>query len=275
MRTEAALLTAHIRRNLDGKPELLDAVRRLEEAVSPDEVDREEEKTRHNIRALVNVIQRHLPDELAPWVHLGATSADILDTSMAMRIRDTMRKTVIPLVLELLDALVALCRDHCATPQVGRTHGQSAVPITFGFAMAEYVSRLGQSVDRIHRYSSRLRGKLAGAVGAYNALSLITDDPEGLEADYLGQLGLERADYANQIVEPEHLLRLLLELNIAFGIIANLADDLRHLQRSEIARGGGIPSVGNRWARPPCPRSAIRGTASMSKACGRRLLPGR
>ena len=101
--------------------------------------------------------------------------------------------------------------------------------------MAEYVSRLGQSIVRLEDLSAHLRGKLAGAVGAYNATSLISVDPEKLEADYLSQLGLQSAEYANQIVEPEHLLRLLLEVNVSFGIIANLADDLRHLQRSEIA----------------------------------------
>ena len=235
VRAEAALLTVHIRRSLKGRQDFLDAAAQLEERVSPEETAREEETTRHNIRALVNVIQNCLPEELAPWVHLGATSVDILDTAMAMRIRDALRGTVIPLLLDLLDALIALTREHADTPQAGRTHGQMAVPITFGFATAEYVSRLGQSIERIHRLSGALKGKLAGAVGAYNALSLITDDPEGFEAEYLGLLGLTRADYANQIVEPEHLLRLLLEINIAFGVIANLADDLRHLQRSEIA----------------------------------------
>ena len=258
VRAEAALLTVHIRRHLGGRRDFLDAAGQLEERVSPEDVSREEEITRHNVRALVNVIQRHLPGELAPWVHLGATSVDILDTAMAMRIRDALRGTVIPLLLDLLDALTAITREHAHTPQAGRTHGQMAVPVTFGFATAEYVSRLGQSIERIHHLSGALKGKLSGAVGAYNALSLITDDPEAFEAEYLELLGLTRADYANQIVEPEHLLRLLLEINIAFGVIANLADDLRHLQRSEIAEaaesfGGGqvgsstMPQKRNPW----------------------------
>jgi adenylosuccinate lyase len=234
VRAEAALLSCHIRGHLNGDARLLEAAGRLESLVRPEDVAAEEEITRHNIRALVNVIQKHLPDELKPWVHLGATSVDIQDTAMAMRIRDAMRLTVLPLLLDLLDSLVCITSAAADTPQAGRTHGQLAVPITFGFAMAEYVSRLGQSIVELERRSAGLRGKLAGAVGAYNATSLITADPEKLEEDYLSQLGLKRAEYANQIVEPEHLLRLLLELNTAFGVIANLADDLRHLQRSEI-----------------------------------------
>ncbi len=234
VRAEASLLKAHIQDHLESKAEFLAAADALEEKVSPEEVAAEEEITRHNIRALVNVIQRYLPEELAPWVHLGATSVDILDTAMAMRVRDALRYTVIPQVLDLLDTLVEITNREASTPQVGRTHGQLAVPITFGYAMAEYVSRIGQSVVELERLSGNLRGKLAGAVGAYNATSIITSDAEALERTYLDELGLKKADYANQIVEPEHLLRLLLEVNVTFGIIANLADDLRHLQRSEI-----------------------------------------
>ncbi len=221
VKAEVSLLRAHIKGHFNNNPELLEEIGKLESRVSPEEVAAEEEITRHNIRALVNVIQRYLPEELKPWVHLGATSVDILDTAMAMRIRDAMRDTVIPLLLNLLDSLILITAAEAETPQVGRTHGQLAVPITFGFTMAEYVSRLGQSIVEIERRSGDLRGKLAGAVGAYNATSLISIDPEKLEDEYLAELGLKRAEYANQIVEPEHLLRLLLEINAAFGIISS------------------------------------------------------
>lgn len=234
VKAEVSLLRVHVKDHFNNRPELLAVLGELEILVSPEEVAAEEEITRHNIRALVNVIQSYVPGELKPWVHLGATSVDILDTAMAMRIRDAMRGTVIPLLLDLLDSLIKITSSEADTAQVGRTHGQLAVPITFGFAMAEYVSRLGQSVLEIEKKSGNLRGKLAGAVGAYNATSLLSSNPENLEDEYLAALGLKSAEYANQIVEPEHLLRLLLEVNVAFGIIANLADDLRQLQRSEI-----------------------------------------
>ena len=82
--------------------------------------------------------------------------------------------------------------------------------------------------------SDDLVGKLAGPVGSYNGPSMIVKDPEELERIYTEFLGLKPSEYSNQLVEPEHVLRLLLEMNVAFGIIANLADDLRNLQRSEI-----------------------------------------
>jgi adenylosuccinate lyase len=125
-------------------------------------------------------------------------------------------------------------RSEAETPQIGRTHGQHAVPLTFGFSLAEYVARLGKSAVRMADKAAGLRGKLAGAVGAYNATSLLVKDPEGLEKEFLGKLGLLPSEHSTQLVEPEYLLQLLLEMNTAFGIMANLADDLRGLQRSEI-----------------------------------------
>ncbi|MBN2353761.1 MAG: adenylosuccinate lyase [Spirochaetales bacterium] len=203
-------------------------------AVDPAEVYEEEEKTRHNIRALVNVLKRRVPAEVSRLVHVGATSVDILDTSFSLRLKDAVRGTVLPLLIRLEELLIERTAEEADTPQVGRTHGQFAVPITFGFALAEYVSRLGKSIRRMEVKSRNLRGKLAGAVGAYNALLMVTPDPEALEREVLGSLGLEPSEHSTQLVEPEYALELLLEINTAFGVVANLADDLRHLQRSEI-----------------------------------------
>ena len=234
VRVEAALIDAFVDLRFAGDSHLHEAVSRLELEISPEEVYREEERTQHNIRALVNIIKRRVPEELVPYVHLGATSADILDTASALRLRDAVRRVVIPKLLDVEEMLIRLARENARTAQVGRTHGQHAVPITFGFAMAEYVARMGSSIEMVDARSKELRGKLAGAVGAYNAMSLIVDDPMTFERDVLRRLGLEPSEHSTQLVEPEYQLRLLLELNVAFGILANLADDLRNLQRSEI-----------------------------------------
>jgi adenylosuccinate lyase len=238
VKVEIALLKALIplARNLDGDADKLSAeLDAVPQRVDPEEVYREEEKTRHNIRALVNVLKTKVPDPVKHLVHVGATSVDILDTSFSLRVKDAVRRVVLPLLLELEGGLVKLARQEAHTIQVGRTHGQHAVPVTFGYAVAEYVSRLGQSIERMEHKSRNLRGKLAGAVGAYNATSMVCVDPERLEADVLSSLGLAPSEYSTQMVEPEYLLELMLEVNTAFGVIANLADDLRHLQRSELA----------------------------------------
>jgi adenylosuccinate lyase len=234
VKAEIALVIAHL--TVRGKltPLLKDKLKKAAAGVTPAEVYAEEEKTRHNIRALVNVLKTKVPPETASLVHLGATSVDILDTSLSCRMKGVTRGVVLPELKRLELLLCDFSEKQAETPQAGRTHGQHAVPITVGFAMAEYVSRLGKSVIEIERLSKQLKGKLSGAVGAYNATAMIVKDPEELERIYLAGLGLEPSEHSTQLVEPEYLLRLLLEFNVAFGIIANLADDLRNLQRTEI-----------------------------------------
>jgi adenylosuccinate lyase len=234
VKAEIALVVAHLKLRGGLTPGLQAALEAAGAGVEPAEVYAEEEKTRHNIRALVNVLKARVPPETAPLVHLGATSVDILDTALSYRMRGAALEVILPLLRKLELLLCDFVEREAETPQVGRTHGQHAVPITLGFALAEYVSRLGKSILEIRRLAGQLKGKLAGAVGAYNATSMIVKDPEELERLYLAELGLEPSEHSTQLVEPEYLLRLLLEYNVAFGIIANLADDLRNLQRSEI-----------------------------------------
>jgi len=233
VKAELALVKAHLtirKKDISGIEAFCNAL-----IIKPEEIYTEEAKTRHNIRALVNVLKKKVPPEIVSLVHLGATSADILDSALAWRMKGCCRTVVLPALRRLEILLCDFVQREADTPQLGRTHGQYAVPITVGFAISEYVSRLGKSILEIQRLSGELKGKLAGAVGAYNASTLIVPDPEELERIYLAELDLEASEHSTQLVEPEYLLRLLLEYNTAFGIIANLADDLRNLQRSEIA----------------------------------------
>jgi adenylosuccinate lyase len=203
--------------------------------VSADEVYKQEEVTKHDIKALVNVIKSRISDQAKPYVHYGATSNDIISTATALQMRDVTQQVVIPRLRELLQTLLRLSEQYASTVQIGRTHGQHAVPITFGFAMAEYVSRLGNSMAAIQGLSEELKGKFSGAVGAYNALSIFIDDPIKFEETLLAKLKIQPAPYSTQIVPPEFLIRLIDELAITSGIMANLSHDMRHLQRSEIA----------------------------------------
>lgn len=203
--------------------------------VTAEDVYAEEKTTKHDIKALVNCIKQGLSDKAKPYVHFGATSYDIIATANTLQMRDAMQHAVLPKLHNLLGILIKLADTYADTTQVGRTHGQHAVPITFGFAVAEYVERIGQSTAAIKALSQELKGKFSGAVGAYNALSIFVDDPITFEAALLKKLGLEPAPYATQIIPPEGMVRLMDELAIIAGIMANLGHDMRHLQRTEIA----------------------------------------
>lgn len=203
--------------------------------VTAEAVAAEERTTKHDVKALVNVIKANLSPRAQPYVHFGATSYDIVATAMSLQFRDATTELVLPRLIELQKTLLGLTKKYAKTSQIGRTHGQHAVPITFGFAMAEYVERLGASTRSLQVLSDKLRGKFSGAVGAYNALSLFVDDPIEFEKTLLGYLNLQPADYSTQIIPAETYVRLLDELAVAAGIMANLSHDMRHLQRSEIA----------------------------------------
>ncbi|HHY20072.1 MAG TPA: adenylosuccinate lyase [Firmicutes bacterium] len=215
----------------------LDVVKEVEEAVlniCPQEVYEEEQKTQHNIRALVNCIRNHVSDDAKPWVHFTATSLDIMDSAASYRYKKVTEEVVLKRLIDLEKTLIKLARENAQVLQMGRTHGQHAVPITFGFALALYVERLGERIVFINEASQKLTAKLAGAVGAYNASSLVVENPLQLEADYALELGLKPAAISTQIVPPEATLDLFHGYVSAFGVLANLADDMRHLQRSEI-----------------------------------------
>lgn len=206
--------------------------------VTPEEVIAEEAKTRHNIRALVNSIQAKVSPEARPWVHFTATSADIMDSANSLRFKEYTHKVVLPELVNLISTLIEAARREQETLQIGRTHGQHAVPITFGYYLAGYIQRLGTSYQRIQASADDLRGKMAGAVGAYNASSLVVEDPLQLEEMVMNDLGIKASPFASQIVEPEYMLELMHQYVTCLGILANFADDIRHLQRSEIKEVG-------------------------------------
>jgi len=206
--------------------------------VTTAEVYAEEKRIGHDIRALVNCVREKVSDAAKPYVHMTATSYDIVDTANAARWKDVTREVFLPALIRLEAELIVLVLREAETIQVGRTHGQHAVPITFGFALAEYVSRLGHCIVSLKDLAPKLTGKFSGAVGAYNASALFFEDPETFEKEVLAELGLQPQDHSTQIVQPEPLTRLLCEISVTAGVVANLADDMRHLARTEIGEIG-------------------------------------
>lgn len=237
LRVELALVQALAARGMCPESVVQEVAQAIQK-VTPEMVAEEEYKVRHDVRAMVNVLRRHVSNETKPYVHLTATSYDIIDSANALRYRDAVMKALVPALKDLMRALIILTEREADTVQVGRTHGQHAVPITFGYAMAGYVSRVGQSLFALQTLAGELKGKFSGAVGAHNATTLLFDDPQAFEVEVLVELGLTPVEHATQVAQPEPLTRLLAEIGIATGIMANLADDMRHLQRSEIAEVG-------------------------------------
>ncbi|OHB19202.1 MAG: hypothetical protein A2666_02865 [Parcubacteria group bacterium RIFCSPHIGHO2_01_FULL_47_10b] len=207
--------------------------------ITPQEVLFDEQRIHHDVRALVNCIRERVGDSAKPFVHLTATSADIKDTAYILLFRRALDDIVIPDLKKLLTILIGLSIREAETVQIGRTHGQHAIPITFGFAIAGYVSRLGSAILALQRAIDQLPGMLSGAVGTYAAASLLLPkQPRTIERYALEILELQPVEHSTQIMPREPLARLFSELVVIAGILANLADDMRNLQRSEIAEVG-------------------------------------
>ncbi len=234
---EVALVRVLARRGMC-PAEVAEEVAAAAEQVTPDEVAEEEARIKHNIRALVNCLRRRVSEKAKPWIHFTLTSFDVIDTATAWRFRRAAHEAIVPELLKLEQVLINLAWREADTLQIGRTHGQHAVPITFGFAIAQFVHRLGDRIVAIQRAADGLVGKLSGAVGAYNASSLFFDDPVAFEREVLEELGVRPAEISTQIVPAEPMADFIHALVSTMGVFANLADDMRHLQRTEISEVG-------------------------------------
>ena len=237
LKVEAALVRV-LAKNRICPHKIADEVEKAIRQVMPEQVYAEEDRIKHNMRALANCIRDKVSDEAKPFVHFTATSYDIIATADALRYRDFAENVIVPELIRLESTIIGLALREKDTIQIGRTHGQHAEPITFGFAIAQYVSRLGSSISRIKKSSNNLRGKMAGAVGAYNASSLFFNDPVKFEEEVMEEIGIKPSPASTQIVEAEFLVDFLNSVVSAFGVMANLADDMRHLQRNEIGEVG-------------------------------------
>ncbi len=236
-KVELALIEVLSKRNICPR----EAVKEVEEAIEAltvEEVYEEEKRTKHNTRALVNCIRKRVSQKTKPYIHLGVTSFDIIDTAKALRYKKATEQLILPTLLRFEKLLMEIALREKETLQIGRTHGQHAEPITFGFAMAEYVDRLGKKIEDIREAAKELRGKISGAVGAYNAISLLVSDPFEFEKEVLSILGLKPALHSTQIVPPEYFNNFIHHIISCFGVLANLSDDMRHLQRTEIGEVG-------------------------------------
>ena len=197
-----------------------------------------ENKIHHDMRAVANAIKEKVSDQAKPFVHLTATSYDIIDTANAARFRDGTLKVIIPEMLELGKVFLNKAEKYAEVPQVGRTHGQHASPLTFGLTMAWYADRWMNRTDNLMNAACEFLGKMSGPVGARNPQLLVTDMPRGFESTVLSQMDLEQAEISTQIVPPEVITDYMHALISAHGVLADYGNAMRHLQRTEIGETG-------------------------------------
>jgi adenylosuccinate lyase len=195
--------------------------------LSPARIDEIERTTKHDVIAfLTHVEEIGGPD--ARWLHRGMTSSDVLDTSLAILLRDAARSLVVRSE-KLLAALARRAREHAETPMIGRSHGIFAEPITFGLALAGHYAEIRRGRARLQTALEEIAvGKISGAVGTYAHLSPI------IEKRALSALGLEPETVATQVVARDRHAAYFGALAVVAASIERLATNVRHWQRSDV-----------------------------------------
>ncbi len=207
--------------------------------ITTTEVDKiERELTHHDIRAWVKRAQEILPSDLAKWVHIPLTSYDVIDTARILQYREAYERAIKPALLKTVKIYIDLVEKFANQKQIGRTHGQHALPITVGFWLATILNRIIYNWENLDNYSNNLKGKISGAVGAHNAQFGLgftkKNDSDNFEKKVLDKLGLKPANISTQILAPEPLAFFLFSMTCLSATFAQFGRDSRHLMRSEI-----------------------------------------
>ncbi|HKO03536.1 MAG TPA: adenylosuccinate lyase [Candidatus Acidoferrales bacterium] len=188
-----------------------------------------EARVRHDVIAFTVVVGESVGDaEAARWLHYGLTSNDVVDTAQALVVREASAE--IERGLEGFgQALRHRALEFKDTPQIGRTHGVHAEPITFGLKLATWYSENQRNLERFRAAARQMAvGKISGAVGTCAHLG-----PE-MEQKICARLGLEAAPISSQVLQRDRHAQYLATLAVIAASLETVALEIRHLQRTEV-----------------------------------------
>jgi len=193
----------------------------------PARISEIEKETRHDVVAFLTCVSEGLGPE-SRHIHYGMTSSDILDTALAMQVRDSAR-LISARLSACDDALRSLVERTRGIACIGRTHGMHAEPVTLALKFAGLLAELRRAASRFAAATEgACVGKLSGAVGTYAHL-----DPS-IEEYVMKRLGLGREDVATQVVARDRHAAFLFALASIGGALERFATEVRHLQRTEV-----------------------------------------
>jgi adenylosuccinate lyase len=198
--------------------------------VSVEKVAKLEEEVRHDVMALVKALAQSAGAS-GRFVHMGATSNDIIDTATALQLKEAVG-IIREDLFSLRDVLVRLANRYKATVMIGRTHGQSAIPLTFGLKMAVFAGEIQRHIERLSQAEPRICvGKMSGAVGTGAAFGVKALEVQEL---VMKELGLQAEFAATQVVGRDRYAELVFILASVASSLEKFATEIRNLQRSEI-----------------------------------------
>ena len=205
------------------------AVIRSKAKVDAARINELEVKVKHDVIAFTMNVGESIGDPVAArWLHYGMTSNDVVDTAQALLVRDASRLIAAALA-KFSDVLARRAQEFRHTPQIGRTHGVHAEPITFGLKVANWYAENQRNIERFADAATQMHiGKISGAVGNASHLG-----PE-IEERICQRLGLNVAPVASQVIQRDRHAHYVSTLALIAATLEKIAIEIRHLQRTEV-----------------------------------------
>ena len=218
-----------------------EAVREIKEKATFDaqRIDEIEKVTKHDVLAFLTDVGKSI-GPLSRYLHYGLTSSDILDTSLAILLKEA-SEIILQDIHRLLETLKKKAFQYKETMMIGRSHGVHAEPITFGLKLALWYDEMKRNLIRMERAKESVSvGKISGAVGTFAHI------PPSVEEFVCGRLGLKPAPISTQIVQRDHHAEFFTTLAILASSIEKFSVELRHLQRTEVLEAEEFFSKGQK-----------------------------
>ncbi len=193
-------------------------------------VDEIEREIVHDIASVVRAFAEQ-SGEYGRFIHVGATSNDIIDTTEAVRTKEGLQ-LIEKRLIKTIENLMKIVQDHKETVCIGRTHGSQAVPYSFGHKIAIWLEEMVRHLENIrHLIQNKIFGKLSGAVGTRAAYGIHADRIVQITMD---KLGIKPAVITHQLLSRELIAEVLLELILLACSLDKFATEIRNLSRTEI-----------------------------------------
>ncbi|HNS78227.1 MAG TPA: adenylosuccinate lyase [Syntrophorhabdus sp.] len=192
-----------------------------------DRINEIEKRTKHDVVAFIESVAEFVGPS-SKYIHMGATSSDILDTSFACLLKEA-SEILIADIENFMTVLKEKAFEHKLTPMIGRTHGIHAEPITFGLKMAHFYDEMRRNLERMKAAKERVsHGKISGAVGTFAHLQ------PSIEEYVCKNLGLKPAPISTQIVPRDYHAEFFTTLAIVASSVEKMSLEVRNLQRTEV-----------------------------------------
>ncbi|MHA1799994.1 MAG: adenylosuccinate lyase [Candidatus Helarchaeota archaeon] len=233
LNVEAALAKAHANVGNISSKDANEIVKKANlEHVKLQRVKIIEKEIDHDIMAMVKALSEVCDGDAGKYIHLGATSYDIVDTAWSLILKDAL-ELILRRVIELKNALLKQAEDHKLTICMGRTHGQHAVPTTYGMKFALFASEIYRNQNRIKSLiENNLVGKMSGAVGT---MASFGEKGFKIQEKVMKFLGIKESPISNQIIQRDYHAEIFSTLTLVAATLSKIAKEIRNLQRTEIA----------------------------------------